>query len=114
MSVVVCLACITAKSNRLPERVLNFLFLLAAVLPLMWVWMWAFGLDPDYSFLTPFWYSWFLMSMAWWMITVPFIERFPRTMLVASLGDRKSTRLNSSHVAISYAVFCLKNKQKMI
>src|SRR5437870_2003043 len=25
-------------------------------------------------------------------------------------GDRKSTRLNSSHVAISYAVFCLKNK----
>src|SRR5690625_7013604 len=26
------------------------------------------------------------------------------------LGDRKSTRLNSSHVAISYAVVCLKNK----
>src|SRR5207253_11007078 len=25
-------------------------------------------------------------------------------------ADRKSTRLNSSHVAISYAVFCLKNK----
>src|SRR5690625_5761561 len=27
-----------------------------------------------------------------------------------SLVDRKSTRLNSSHVAISYAVFCLKKK----
>src|SRR5437870_11479703 len=27
-----------------------------------------------------------------------------------SAGDRKSTRLNSSHVAISYAVFCLKKK----
>src|SRR5437870_13804718 len=26
--------------------------------------------------------------------------------------DRKSTRLNSSHVAISYAVFCLKKKKK--
>src|SRR5690606_39361767 len=26
-------------------------------------------------------------------------------------GDRKSTRLNSSHVKISYAVFCLKKKQ---
>src|SRR5436309_4179645 len=26
------------------------------------------------------------------------------------LGDRKSTRLNSSHVKISYAVFCLKKK----
>src|SRR5439155_8969736 len=27
--------------------------------------------------------------------------------------DRKSTRLNSSHVAISYAVFCLKKKKQM-
>src|SRR5256885_7407520 len=27
-----------------------------------------------------------------------------------SLGDRKSTRLNSSHLVISYAVFCLKKK----
>ena len=27
-------------------------------------------------------------------------------------GDRKSTRLNSSHVSISYAVFCLKKKTK--
>src|SRR5690625_6731839 len=30
-----------------------------------------------------------------------------------SLKDRKSTRLNSSHVAISYAVFCLKKKKKI-
>src|SRR5437870_11515710 len=29
----------------------------------------------------------------------------------ADLLDRKSTRLNSSHVAISYAVFCLKKKK---
>src|SRR5699024_5709761 len=29
-------------------------------------------------------------------------------------GDRKSTRLNSSHVSISYAVFCLKKKKKSI
>src|SRR5690625_3624404 len=29
-----------------------------------------------------------------------------------ALRDRKSTRLNSSHVAISYAVFCLKKKKK--
>src|SRR3989442_11720596 len=27
-------------------------------------------------------------------------------------GDRKSTRLNSSHVRISYAVFCLKKKKR--
>src|SRR2546430_6336015 len=30
----------------------------------------------------------------------------------ASEGDRKSTRLNSSHSQISYAVFCLKKKKK--
>src|SRR5207302_2127951 len=29
----------------------------------------------------------------------------------AARGDRKSTRLNSSHVKISYAVFCLKKKK---
>src|SRR5690625_5741432 len=29
-------------------------------------------------------------------------------------ADRKSTRLNSSHVAISYAVFCLKEKNKQV
>src|SRR5437773_539872 len=28
------------------------------------------------------------------------------------IGDRKSTRLNSSHITISYAVFCLKKKKK--
>src|SRR3712207_8783007 len=31
--------------------------------------------------------------------------------LVAELVDRKSTRLNSSHANISYAVFCLKKKK---
>src|SRR5256885_7318067 len=30
-----------------------------------------------------------------------------------SRGDRKSTRLNSSHLVISYAVFCLKKKKKV-
>src|SRR5439155_2078118 len=36
-------------------------------------------------------------------------ECVSRTLVCA---DRKSTRLNSSHVAISYAVFCLKKKNK--
>src|SRR2546427_7539859 len=31
---------------------------------------------------------------------------------LADAGDRKSTRLNSSHSQISYAVFCLKKKKK--
>src|SRR5690349_23586677 len=42
--------------------------------------------------------------------------RLPVTPLArltcAHAGDRKSTRLNSSHVEISYAVFCLKKKKK--
>src|SRR5207249_8243706 len=36
------------------------------------------------------------------------------TCETVSLLDRKSTRLNSSHVSISYAVFCLKKKKKNI
>src|SRR5207302_6134161 len=33
-------------------------------------------------------------------------------LLIQAAIDRKSTRLNSSHVKISYAVFCLKKKKK--
>src|SRR5437667_8933739 len=36
------------------------------------------------------------------------VERIP----LAWMKDRKSTRLNSSHITISYAVFCLKKKKK--
>src|SRR5688572_11584603 len=36
------------------------------------------------------------------------------TIVHASAADRKSTRLNSSHSQISYAVFCLKKKKKQI
>src|SRR2546421_3976849 len=35
----------------------------------------------------------------------------PAASAVAATGDRKSTRLNSSHDQISYAVFCLKKKK---
>src|SRR3712207_8575618 len=36
----------------------------------------------------------------------------PLSRFAKALGDRKSTRLNSSHANISYAVFCLKKKKK--
>src|SRR5690625_5534839 len=39
-------------------------------------------------------------------------EYMEAALLILIFGDRKSTRLNSSHVAISYAVFCLKKKKK--
>src|SRR6201992_4481874 len=41
-------------------------------------------------------------------------HRIPGLGRVGRGGDRKSTRLNSSHPSISYAVFCLKKKQKRI
>src|ERR1039457_5844072 len=37
--------------------------------------------------------------------------KMPPSMMTAEI-DRKSTRLNSSHLVISYAVFCLKKKKK--
>src|SRR5699024_12392507 len=40
---------------------------------------------------------------------LPYSGELPRYLLP---GDRKSTRLNSSHVSISYAVFCLKKKKQ--
>src|SRR5690625_7001625 len=58
----------------------------------------------------------------WWAFvtgaTVGYGDYVPLTVLGKTTGillilsgDRKSTRLNSSHVAISYAVFCLKKKR---
>src|SRR5436309_11627604 len=41
----------------------------------------------------------------WWF---DFLKRIPQRLRPL---DRKSTRLNSSHVKISYAVFCLKKKK---
>src|SRR3712207_8628694 len=40
----------------------------------------------------------------------PLVDRFGRV----HREDRKSTRLNSSHANISYAVFCLKKKNKLV
>src|SRR5699024_12087512 len=46
----------------------------------------------------------------------PLYERYflTRIRLLIPSSDRKSTRLNSSHVSISYAVFCLKKKKECI
>src|SRR5690606_40658438 len=42
------------------------------------------------------------------------VEVFKTVRAANPAGDRKSTRLNSSHVKISYAVFCLKKKRNGI
>src|SRR3712207_8386099 len=47
-------------------------------------------------------------------VTTPAVSLILATLdrIKEILGDRKSTRLNSSHANISYAVFCLKKKKK--
>src|ERR1035441_10815363 len=47
----------------------------------------------------------FLHGILWFL-------RAETLLLVRGRPDRKSTRLNSSHLGISYAVFCLKKKKK--
>src|SRR5690242_21433381 len=42
------------------------------------------------------------------------VHETERVMTQREVGDRKSTRLNSSHMSISYAVFCLKKKKRTI
>src|SRR5690242_21407872 len=44
-------------------------------------------------------------------IPIRFAKQYPACQ-VFGVEDRKSTRLNSSHMSISYAVFCLKKKNK--
>src|SRR2546426_5544592 len=47
-------------------------------------------------------------SYAAWRLRTP----VPYSIVAVTKVDRKSTRLNSSHLVISYAVFCLKKKKK--
>src|SRR5256886_3496949 len=62
------------------------------------------------------------MAWAWELLTAAslppsshlpsLLQSRPPVMAIAQSSDRKSTRLNSSHSQISYAVFCLKKKKK--
>src|SRR5205814_8017878 len=52
----------------------------------------------------------FVAGGAGFMLAAAFVRMLPESTHVPQ--DRKSTRLNSSHLGISYAVFCLKKKKK--
>src|SRR5690606_40765201 len=55
--------------------------------------------------------SWIDTSTQTWVRVYSKANFQGRTALIGPDQDRKSTRLNSSHVKISYAVFCLKKKK---
>src|ERR1039457_5965853 len=61
---------------------------------------------PPRSTLFP--YTTLFRSAPW----SPLLPASPATLPPRSTSDRKSTRLNSSHLVISYAVFCLKKKKQ--
>src|SRR5437764_12123269 len=53
----------------------------------------------------------FLQPISIFFIGRYLVQQFPNTKNLLLVTDRKSTRLNSSHRCISYAVFCLKKKK---
>src|SRR5204863_4708472 len=63
-------------------------------------------------------YKWWVVFMLWFVCFFNYADRqsiaavFPELEREFHFRDRKSTRLNSSHVEISYAVFCLKKKKE--
>src|SRR5690554_3535778 len=60
--------------------------------------VWQFTTETNDHIMKTGWFAWWLGDLIGVMVIAPV--------------DRKSTRLNSSHVRISYAVFCLKKKKK--
>src|SRR5437870_11450137 len=73
----------------------------------IFIWQWIY--DPVYGFLN-YALSFVGIPPQKWLQSL-FQVRPAIAAVSVWVRDRKSTRLNSSHVAISYAVFCLKKKE---
>lgn len=86
MPAFVFLAGITAKSNRLLDRILVFVVLLISAQPIYYWWVGLFGKAPDVEFDTPYWITWFLLAMVWWLLLLPLVEKFPVQMLIVSFA----------------------------
>src|SRR5438445_5145296 len=56
------------------------------------------------------WHPGGVRRVSGWSLGWPFLGAVVRALAQVGARDRKSTRLNSSHANISYAVFCLKKK----
>src|SRR3712207_8222366 len=64
--------------------------------------------------LEPVWAAWCLHRHLRALASPGLQAPRPTTHTAVHKKDRKSTRLNSSHANISYAVFCLKKKKKKV
>ncbi|HLR44654.1 MAG TPA: acyltransferase family protein, partial [Brevibacterium sp.] len=84
MPAFIFLAGITAKSTRLVERIATFVILLATFQALYYAVERWIGDPFAWSWTDPHWIMWFLLAMIWWTLTVPFVERFPRTLVAVS------------------------------
>src|SRR5699024_2801656 len=74
---------------------------------------WVMG-DHDIPIFSTFWHTYrkeFFKSTLFGFILFVIGYIIYVDLVYLPTGDRKSTRLNSSHVSISYAVFCLKKKR---
>src|SRR5262245_65180104 len=74
-----------------------------------------FSMPPHPPTSTLFPYTTLFRSLAWkysaqWMLAKSAVKRIKALFA----RDRKSTRLNSSHLGISYGVFCLKKKKRLL
>src|SRR5690554_2630735 len=76
-------------------------------------WRWR-GRSPSFATVFAMLTKWLIILLGFGAgLTIAFPSVRPVDVLggVGVISDRKSTRLNSSHVRISYAVFCLKKKK---
>src|SRR3712207_8286479 len=63
-------------------------------------------------YITAMWVSGIMQGLMWRSYDHLGFLQFSFIETVQAMQDRKSTRLNSSHANISYAVFCLKKKKR--
>src|SRR5699024_12080474 len=98
-------------------KVISFTFLFFLTLPISIELFPTFMNQPVIGWMTFAWLFGFAQIIVTWLLGWMYWKKAKRLDALLNEAvreleaiDRKSTRLNSSHVSISYAVFCLKKK----
>jgi fucose 4-O-acetylase-like acetyltransferase len=84
MPVFIFLTGITAKPDGLALRVARLLSILVLFQVLFAALDLALGQQP-WAWFEPFWVLWYIAAMVWWQLTVPLIQRFPKTLLAVAV-----------------------------